>query len=287
MEPNSGKRLYGGVRHYTTARWSKAPTWTYTHLYVTWETSFILALPHHLAHINGRLWDLRNGPTPSTGRNHAFLMKINLFKSLGSQCRNCDKRVKSAFTFAFSPSHTRYPSGRFIPNDMLTGEVAGGIISMAPPRASTKKLIFWATFRRCLRLHSVSTRLRLSRHTMEWNLDVPEGAGSQYNAIHGSTYINPQQHLVLENNIYNIHPQPYRHFSIVLAAFQNCHLNSHPISYQLSDHLIWTQRGYQMADHCVWFPQTSTRQRQIVSIATFNQRLRIGCDSFFTPHTRW
>lgn len=86
----------------------------------------------------------------------------------------CQANELRLFLRVLTIADITHPSGRFIPNDMLTGDWQGGSELHWPHQALPPKR-FWATFRRCLRQSFCTTTSPHQPSHYGMDLDVPLG----------------------------------------------------------------------------------------------------------------
>ena len=249
--------------------------------YVT--NSSILSLRGQLDSIGAGLWVEDKWLHPLQRENDAFLMdrflQIPQITTLQLKQANEVRLYLRVLTIADLAD----PSGRFIPDNSLTGEWQGGsdlhwpYQALPPPK-------FWATFRYCLR-HTFCTSTS-PHQPVDYGMDLVLPLGKWFPVKRHSWFDVYKSPTALywrpDTTIHSLKPTGTSGFYMVDGTVSTLPLDSHPISFQVMGDTIWTRRRHSMSP--LPGPPSPPPGNTIRNdIQCKSQTLRIGCDASLHP----
>ncbi len=249
--------------------------------------SFILSLHEQLAHIGASLWIEDKWSHPLQRENDAFIMDRFLTIPGITTAQLYQANSVRIYLRILTMSDLAEPSGKFIPDSLLTGEWQGGSDLYWPHQILPPKK-HWATFRACLQKSFCSEHTFSQPAHYGMDLDTPLGKWypvkrhSWFNVYKSPTTLFWRPDTV----IHTLKPVGASGFYIASGTVSELPLDCHSIRFQLSGKEIWTQRGYNMT-------HPSTPPMIPPGLTSFNSTrasptgtLRVGCDASLHPSHR-
>ena len=212
------------------------------------ENSFFLSLRTRLAELDASLWIEEVWRPHLQREGDAFLMDafVRIPGITPSELKkaNAVRLYMRILTIADMAD----PSGKFIPDDMLTGEWQAGS-DLFWPHQDNPPQSFWAVFRKCLRKTFCKRTSPHQQVSAGMDLDLPLGLWLPVpRHVWFDVYIT-QEYLYqrINSEIWRMRPTNHRGFYQKDRRVEIIPLDAHPIRWTQVDDQIWTHRRHHLS----------------------------------------
>ena len=216
------------------------------------DTTFFLDLRRRLAEVNASLW-IEDIWTPALQRDGDSSL-MGAFTSIPRVTAGVLRRANAVRLYlrVVTIADLADPTGLFIPDGMLTGDWQAGSDLLWPYQPKPPK-VYWATFRRCLRLTFCTTTPSHERPANGMTLDTRLGT---WHAVARNTWFPVYRSA---DKLYYREADTIRVLTMAQTSgffhfeeeTNSIPLHAHPITYKQIGQSIWTRRR-----HDIWSPET-------------------------------